>query len=515
MIALRPYQKAAVDAAYDALSQHVSPLLSLPTGAGKSLCLAALCAEYVTKQRRVLVLSHRRELLTQDAAALAAIAPEIQSGVYSAGLERRDTTHPVIFGGVQSIYSRMGELQQAGAFGLCIIDEAHLIPRSADAMYADVFRQLPGVLRVGLTATPYRLDSGLLHEGEGAPFDALAIHIEPLSLVPEYLAPLIGRGTEQEMSVVGVHSVRGDFVTRELEQGAMDEDLIRTTVSETFRLAQDRQHWLVFCITVAHAEAVLAEMRRQGIEAALVTGETPREQRDATLAAFQAGALRALVNVNVLTTGFDAPLIDCLVMLRPTQSKGLWVQCLGRGMRKTEGKKDCVVLDFAGNISRHGSINCFAEVIPSPREERQRAAKEAQARRAQEITHRARAAHGDPMMGDGSADIREVSVRRMAYRLQESKKYPGKTNIVVDYVCVDGPTIRQWLCPEYTGGARWHAKQWFQRRGVPMPHSAAHAQSLLRQLPIPTSLTVTKQDGYDRVLVEHWQETEEQSPLFD
>jgi DNA repair protein RadD len=520
---LRPYQHEAVLTTLAALREGHHPVISLPTGAGKSLVLAALCHAYVRVGYRVMVATHRRELLVQDAAALTQLAPDIASGIYSAGLSRRDLTQPVIFGGIQSCYGRMDELQAAGAFDLIIIDEAHLTPRSADTMYGALFAAVPTALRVGLTATPYRLDSGLLYQGEGAMFDLLALHIEPKTLIPDYLAPLVGVGTEEVISTEGVHSARGDFVTNELEQQALDEHLIRESVREAIRLAQGRTHWLVFCITVAHAEAVTAELRFQGVDAALVTGETKKEERDSRIRQYKDGTLTALVNCNVLTTGFDAPHTDCLVMLRPTQSKGLWEQMLGRGMRKHPGKENCQVLDFAGNILRHGAIGLLEEYLPSQREQRADAERKVRADAMQRaIAHATRASQADPMSEDTEA--RELLVRAMRYSTAPSKKYEGKQNLIAEYQCLDLDTedarcltkIRQFVCLEYPGGAGWHARNWFRRRGIlNPPQTAGAARTLAATLPMPTGLRVVKSKGFWNVQLERWnEEAEAEAEVF-
>lgn len=512
MLTLRPYQQHAVTAALSALRQGHHPVVSLPTGSGKSLCLAALSAEYVRRGQRVLIVTHRRELLVQDAAAFAQLAPDIPSGVYSAGLQRRDVSQSVIFGGVQSCYNRMGDLQQAGDFELIIIDEAHLVPRSADTMYGALLAAMPTARRVGLTATPYRMDSSLLYQGPGALFDLLAIHVEPKTLIPDYLAPLVGVGTDQIISTAGVHSAQGDFIAKELEQNALEERLIRETVTEARRFEADRHHWLVFCITVAHAQAVTEELTRQGINAALVTGETKKEVRDTLIHAYRHGTLTALVNCNVLTTGFDTPHTDCLVMLRPTESKGLWEQMLGRGMRKAPGKENCLILDFAGNIARHGAIGVFNKYRPSTREKQeQERKKEQEAATARAIAHAARAALGDPM-GTGEP-IREMFVKKARYLTAPSKKYPDKTNLIVEYHCIEDVAdfpyplkIRQFICLEYSGNAAWHAKMWFRRRGVEAPLRATDARELAKTLPIPTALTVQLNNGYWNVVLERWPE---------
>lgn len=497
---LRPYQREAVGAALSAIRCGRHPVISLPTGAGKSLCIAALAEQMAG---RLLVASHRRELLEQDYSALNRFAPHVSAGIYSAGLGRRDTDQKVIFGGIQSVYKRMDDLQAAGRFVAVLVDEAHLVSRDTCAMYSQVMASVPDAARVGLTATPYRLDSGLLHEGEDAWFDDLCIHVKPTELVPQYLSPLIGVGTNQELQTDGVRIKAGEFVASELSQLACDEGIVRAATVEMLRLAQWRRSGLAFCVDVAHAEAMTGALRERGETARLVTGKTPGDERAGILAEFKAGCARWLVNVNVLTTGFDHPAIDCIAVLRPTMSKALHVQIMGRGMRKSESKQDCLVLDFAGNIKRHGSIDMLAEYRHSQKdieqEERERNA--AERAKARELTHSLTPAAGDPMSGALSEEIKVHSVR---YQLERSRKYEDRVNLVAVYRCERGITARQWVCIEYPGGARWHAEQWFKRRGLVAPAGATEAMSVAQSAPTPESLSVAWNGRYPEVKIEHF-----------
>ena len=190
----------------------------------------------------------------------------------------------------------------------------------------------------------------------------MPVHVGIRDLTPQWLAPLVGVLTAHDIDVTDVRTRLGEFVTRELSQAACEDEAIQGALDELCPLAAARQHWLLFCVDVTHSRLVHAALEERGITAELLLGETPQEERRAALERFRAGHSRALVNCEVATTGFDIPHIDCIAMLRPTQSKGLCVQMLGRGTRQAPGKADCLVLDFAGNIERHTPLDDLTEI---------------------------------------------------------------------------------------------------------------------------------------------------------
>jgi DNA repair protein RadD len=153
-----------------------------------------------------------------------------------------------------------------------------------------------------------------------------------------------------------VHKRGGEFIESELQAAVDTDDKNQAVVQEVMALAGDRKAWLFFCAGVKHAEHIAEALRQQGVTAACVTGDTPKKQRDEMIADFKAGKLQALTNANVLTTGFDYPDIDLVVMLRPTMSASLYVQMAGRGMRVKSHTDHCLVLDFAGVVATHGPI---------------------------------------------------------------------------------------------------------------------------------------------------------------
>jgi DNA repair protein RadD len=170
--------------------------------------------------------------------------------------------------------------------------------------------------------------------------------------------------TATKLEVDGVHKRGGEYIEAELQAKVDTSDKNRRVVAEIVRLADGRRSWLVFCAGVAHAHHIKEALQDEGVVAECVTGDTPSAERDRILREFKAGNIRALTNANVLTTGFDAPMIDLIAMLRPTMSPGLYVQMAGRGLRIADGKADCMVLDFAGVVEQHGPITA---VRPPPK----------------------------------------------------------------------------------------------------------------------------------------------------
>ena len=358
---LRPYQKRAIDDLYAWFRDGGvgNPCLVLPTGAGKSHIVAALCEDALTQwpETRVLMLTHVKELIEQNAAKLRAHWPGAPMGIYSASVGRRQLGEPITFAGIQSIRKRAADV---GHVDLVIIDEAHLVSHKDEGGYRDFLRDLaainPALRVVGLTATPYRLGHGYITDGD-ALFDAL---IEPVSIEElvhhGFLSKLRSKWTEAALDTEGVHTRGGEYVEAELQKAVNTRDQNERTVRETIALAGSRKSWLFFCCGVDHARDVCEVLREEGIAADCVTGDTPKKERERIIDAFKRGELRALTNANVLTTGFDHPGVDLIAMMRPTLSPGLYVQMAGRGLRVAPGKADCLVLDFAGVIETHGPI---------------------------------------------------------------------------------------------------------------------------------------------------------------
>jgi len=368
-IELRDYQRAAIDSLYDYWREEKgNPLIVAPCGAGKSLIIAFFIREAMQYPgTRILVLTHRKELLAQNEAELIGIWPDAPTGFYSAGLGKKDRHAPILFAGIQTVYSKLHTMDP---FDLCIIDEAHLIPRKQATQYGQAMDTLrlmnPQTRYVGLTATPYRLDSGKLHEGDGALFDRVTYEIPVRRLIDEgHLCEVIGKRGVHVADLSGVKKRGGEFVGSDVERAMDVPDLTREACEEIVRYGQDRKAWLIFASGVQHAEHVRDAIRAHGVECEVVHGGISKHERAERIQRFKDGGLRCLVNVDVLTIGFNAPICDMGVLLRATASTALYVQIVGRMMRTHPGKRDALLLDYGGNVERHGPIDKVRVKTPS------------------------------------------------------------------------------------------------------------------------------------------------------
>lgn len=358
---LRPYQREATAAALAHLEQGGHPALQLATGTGKSLIIAELAAHHWQRGERVWVLTHVQQLVAQNAETYFNYTGEVP-GIVCAGLDRADFNAPVIFATIQSIINPAlrGELP---APQLIIIDEAHRIPHRTgeQGQYGRIFQNYPAAARVAMTATPWRMDNGIIYgQGEDFWFDQLAYtYTVPQAVAQGYLSPLVGVETEVQLDVEQAEVSGGEFVMSsvgDLQTGAW----LKAVAESLPELAGARQHIAVYCPTITAATRALnAIYAATGWSCELVTGSTDKVLRSEILSRFRSGVTRVLVSVDTLTTGFDFPALDCIVCLRPTLSSSLWVQIQGRGTRLAPGKKNCLVLDYAGNLIRLGGVGMY------------------------------------------------------------------------------------------------------------------------------------------------------------
>lgn len=489
---LRGYQLQSVYALNRAINADKHPLCVLPTGSGKSLVIAGLLLQ---RDERALVVSHNAELLEQDAKILRSYAPGISQSFFAAKLKQKNAGAQVVFASVQSASRSLDRFKSRRS--LLLIDEPHLCPRDQDSMYAKVFDYFGAAKRAGFTATPLRLDSGSLIEGDDRWFDCIAHEVSKRELIEAgYLLPLTGIIAEQQANLDGVHSRGGEYVESEAQQAVMRTLSLEAAVQQACMLAVKRKSWLVFAVGIEHAQLTVDEFRRQGIDTELVIGNTATDQRSNHIDRFKKRELRCLVNVGVLTTGFDAPFLDCIISMRPTQSPILWEQMLGRGMRTAEGKKDCLLLDFVGNLERLGGVDAVTEI----QDKRLPADLQVAAEKRTKLGKRKRAppeffdASGrDPMLSGDLFDARVTAVR---YFTVPSRKQPGKTIVVASYILEDefgrALTANTFLCVEYAGGARYLATRWFKARGVidsDVPTEARTGIALARVLPQPEEVS--------------------------
>ena len=357
---MRNYQSLAISQLYNWFNTNPqgNPCLVLPTGSGKSHIIAALCKDALANypETRILMLTHVKELIEQNAEKMRLHWTDAPLGIYSASIGLKNLDQ-ITFAGIQSLRKKAHFI---GHIDLIIIDEAHLVSHKDEGGYRTLIKDLtlinPHLRVIGLTATPFRLGHGLITD-KPAIFDDL---IEPVSieqLVHQgYLSKLQSKLTKAQLDVDGVHKRGGEFIESELQAKVNTKDKNEAIVNEIIRLAGNRKSWLLFCTGVQHSYDVAEVLNNQGVVAHAITGNTPKTERERLLNDFKEGKIKALTNANVLTTGFDAPNIDLIAMIRPTMSAGLYVQMAGRGMRLKDHTDHCLVLDFAGVVQTHGPI---------------------------------------------------------------------------------------------------------------------------------------------------------------
>ncbi|NQZ33693.1 MAG: DEAD/DEAH box helicase [Oceanospirillaceae bacterium] len=357
-LTLRPYQRDAVAATVSYFRRHSSnALIVLPTGAGKSLVIAELAA---IANRRVLVLAHVKELVEQNHQKFRLY--DLDSSVFSAGLKQKDSKAKVVFASIQSVVRNLKHFKEQ--YSLVIIDECHRISEHSDSQYAKVIALLKShnkQLKVlGLTATPYRLGIGWIYQyhyhgyarnDANAPFRD-CIYELPLSYMikHKYLTP--PKVYDAAIAQYNFSQLPG-YETDSCSTAALNTLLIanqrvtQSIIEQVIELSRTRQGVMIFAATVKHAEEVFSYLPSE--QSAIITGATDNAERDLLISAFKARKLKYLVNVSVLTTGFDAPHVDVIALLRPTQSVSLFQQIVGRGLRLSPDKKDCLILDYTGS----------------------------------------------------------------------------------------------------------------------------------------------------------------------
>ncbi|MGW8278545.1 DEAD/DEAH box helicase family protein [Sphingomonas aurantiaca] len=539
-LVLRDYQEMALAALWTYfIEKGGNPLVVLPTGAGKSLTMAEWIKLVFESDpsARIVIVTHVKELVAQNYAELIGVWPEAPAGVYSAGLGRRDLGARIIFASIQSIHSKAFALQQCD---LVLIDEAHLIPRNSNTMYQRFLTDLktinPHLKLIGFTATPFRLDSGLLHEGNDALFTDVAHETSARHLIEEgYLCRPITRPRQTasaQIDTTGVGMRGGEFIAAQLEHAALDPETVAVIADTIVEAGADRKGWLIFCCTVAHCEAMNAALVERGVVSAVVTGDTDQRVRDRTIAEYKAGQIRALCSMGVLTTGFNAKQVDLVALARPTKSTGLYVQMVGRGTRPvyapghdltttegrlaalSEGKPNCLVLDFGGNLARHGPFDDPFIKKPTKGDGPAPFKECPECGFATGTSTRICADCGfefppPERLVKVEADVKPIltpdpewiEVSDVAYGVHFKRSdAAAPPTLRVDYRC-GLITHSEWVCLSHQGFARSKAEAWWMRRApLPVPRDVQAAYERVAEIGVPTAIKIRMEGGYARII---------------
>jgi DNA repair protein RadD len=536
---LRGYQREAVDAVIAYWEKGgLHPLVEIPTGGGKTAVIAEMC-RFVAQDcgGRVIVCSHRAELLDQNAAAVRRMWPDAPMAIWSASLKKRGVAAITVCG-VQTVAKKA---EQLGNVDVLIVDEAHLIPPEGDGQYQTLIKGLrainPGLRIFGLTATPHRLGQGYLTQGEGALFTSIVYRCDVARLIADgFLSPLVTGAVSTQIDVSQVATRMGEFAARDLELAADIDEVTESVADDVHEALQaGRTSALLFGCSVAHANHLAEAVRERGHSCEVITGETEQMVRQSIIGRFRRRELTALASCDVLTTGFDAPVVDVLAIVRATQSTSLYQQIVGRGMRIADGKTSCVILDYGGNVARHGPVDAV-RVKEAPKGKGDgdapvkicpvcQALQPTSARVCSECDSEfpppekkanARASNLPILSGPAAkpaATRHEISEVRFAVH---RKKGTDTSSMRVDYLTdldVLGTVSRskvasEWVCIEHDGFAFTKATAWWKANvsGVAMPDTVAEAVDLLEAgyaRPVVAIKTIPDGD-YTRVLsVEH------------
>jgi DNA repair protein RadD len=503
MVTLRDYQIEALTA----LEQHwnsggTAALVDMATATGKSLVLAETMRRAIaaSPQARLLLAVHVRELVEQDKDALLSVWPNAPYGICSDGLNRRDHDQQIILGTIQTLFR---DAPLLGRRDLLLIDETQLVPRDGDGMYLSLIDTLrersPDLRMVGASATCFRLDSGYLDRGDGALFERTVFSYGiKQGIADGWLAKLSSKATTTRIDVTGVGRRGGEFIPGELERAANVIDVVEGAAAEIVEQGADRRSWLAFCAGVDHAYAVRDALRRHGIPCETVVAETASDERDAIFDAFRAGEIRCLTGVNVFSVGFNIPEVDLIALLRPTCSPGLLIQQVGRGTRKADGKVDCRILDFAGNIRRHGPVDAIyvnGRATAAPGDVRSKTCPVCQELNAlaaatcsccghEFISETRRLKHAviaDAVPVLSGAPETWLPVRLSEFRVHHKAGNPGAPpTLRVDHLC-GFAAYSEYVAFEGSSGARYYAGAWWHAMGGDNPVPLRVADAFARQ----------------------------------
>lgn len=554
----RPYQNEAVQSLWSYfMSNAGNPLVAMPTGTGKSVVIARFLQGIYKQypQQRIMLLTHVKELIQQNYEKLLMMWPFAPAGIYSAGLGEKNSTCPITFAGIQSVWKKW---MIFGHIDLVLIDEAHLLSPNDQTMYRSFLTGLksvnPWLKVVGLTATPWRLGHGHLTDpsidskGNEIPslftdvcFDITTMDAFNRLIAEGYLLPLVPKKTKLELSTDGLHIRGGEYIEGEMQELFDKDEITEAALKEAMQIAyeQNRKHWLIFASGVDHADHIGDMLDSFGVPTGVV--HSKRAGRDETIAAFKRGELTAVVNNNVLTTGFDYPGIDLIIVLRATASSVLWVQMLGRGTRPdyapgfnlddiggrqaaiaASEKQNCLVLDYARNTSRLGPVN--DPVVPRRKGEGGGDAPVKECPKCECFVHASLRWCNGILPSGANCDNEFTFEVKFKVDASTDELIKGEMPVTkvfpVDHVSVDEhrklgkpPSIKltyycgykaytEYVCPEHADWAgRKARKLWQDRAGTDFPLSTQEAIDRIGEVKMPTHLRVwTNRKPYPEIM---------------
>lgn len=339
---LRDYQLDLIRKVYLAWKQQRRVLAQLPTGGGKTVVFSKITQDFTDRNKKVLILAHREELILQAAQKVGTITG-CEVGIIKSGYEPRYDA-PIQVASVQSMVNRLDAIKK---IDLIIIDESHHAPAST---YQTVLNAFEDAYQLGVTATPIRLDGS----GFEDVFDCLVSGITVSELIDRgYLSRFKLFADPQPMSVKGVKKTNGDYNLGQIAQANNVVELAGNLIN-SYKHYGNGKSCVVFAINVTHSKAIAYRYNQVGITATHLDGNTPYQERKEALAKFAAGEIKVLCNCALFDEGLDIPALELVQIARPTQSLARWLQMVGRALRTAPNKEYAVLLDHTDNWSIHG-----------------------------------------------------------------------------------------------------------------------------------------------------------------
>jgi DNA repair protein RadD len=509
----RSYQRAAVNAIFQYFKAGKTghPLVVAPTGSGKTHILGYFCAEVYRQwpNEKILILTHTKEIISQDVKTLKQYLPAELVGTYSQGLKSRQKRQFTV-AGIQSVYKRVDEFLD---YDVIVVDEAHLIPPDGEGRYQTFLKPFK-VPILGMTATPFRRKHGMLTEGHL--FDKIVYDIKVQDLIDMgYLASLTAKITEYALNTKGLKILGGDYSKADLSQKLDHAHITKKIVKELLRFRDKRKAWLIFAIDIEHCEHIANELQKAGIVSAAVHSRLDFDRKD-LLDLFKNGHIQAIVSVETLTTGFDAPNVDMIVLMRPTTSPVLHVQMLGRGMRIAPGKDKCLVLDFAGNVRRLGPVDAVLVEKKIKRSKGDGTGFTRVCPKCKEIVHVSRKVC--PSCGytfpvkvklteheEGTALLKKqkkVEVKEVKQISYTKHKKSGKPpSLKITYRTGMLNFIQEWIPLEHKGYPRIRAQSWWRQHATgPCPTTVEEALQRCSDIKKPKAIKVDFYDKFPKVI---------------
>ena len=534
---IRQYQQETLDRLHTWwMERDGHPILTLPTGSGKSIIIAELVRllfdTYADDHPRTVVIVPSKELAEQNAEKLRAIVQgHLTVGYYSASLGKRCPDADII---VATIGTVANSAHLLGNIKCVIIDECHLTNNNGGGRYRQFLADLARYCKfrcVGLTATPFRGDGVYLTDGEDPFFNGVAHTVTMQSLIDAgYLSPLVRPidviNTRVKMD--GVKTTGGDYNLGETADRV--DEFIPEAAREIITVAADRKKWIAFLPTVETAEHFVNELQANGISAALVCGDTQKDLRGEYIKQFRRGEIRCLVTVLALATGFDVPDVDCVVWLRPTISPVLYVQGAGRGTRIADGKTDCLWVDFTDTTARLGAVDAIRGRAKRKKNDKESIAPQKICEACGELCHpRSKECPSCGAIFPEDKPESEVTVSEAPILASQIKRvivdydvttveyHPHKKtgspeSLRVDYFSGIRQVCSEWLCFDHGGFAGEKAQKWWAKRmsenDIYIPATTARAWEEIKHNGFvpkqPTKIRVDETDKFPKITGYQW-----------